>query len=175
LSPFSELRHITKRRQNQETENNQSKQNRRNKMTKQINQCRRSYLLATIAVFIVLSGFGSVFAQKADNYPKPDFSEMEEYWEIVSYEYDFADRQFRVIAKAKQKVVPIWWNVTWRDSKGITIEKFKIVFSLAAVEGAKIGEPLRAQGYSPFKRQMAQVKTIDVKENPDGGDAKLAN
>jgi hypothetical protein len=144
-------------------------------MTKQINQCRRSFLLTTIAVVFVLSGFGSAFAQKADNYPKPDFSEMEEYWEIVSYEYDFAARQFLVIAKPKQKVVPIWWNVTWRDSKGITIEKFKIVFSLGAVNAAKIGEPIRAQGYCPFKRQMAEVKTIDVKENPDGGDAKTAN
>jgi hypothetical protein len=144
-------------------------------VTKQINQCRSSFLLATITVFIVLSGFGSVFAQKADKYPKPDFSAMEEYWEIVSYEYDFAARQFLVIAKPKQKVVPVWWNVTWRDSQGITIEKFKIVFSLGAVNAAKIGEPIRAQGYCPFKRQMAEVKTIDVKENPDGGDGKTAN
>ena len=144
-------------------------------MTKQINRCRRSFLLATIAVFIVLSGFGTVFAQTADKYPKPDFSAMEEYWEIVSYEYDFAEKQFRVIAKPKQKSVPLWWNVTWRDSKGITIEKFKIVFSQGAVQGAKIGEPIRAQGYCPFKRQMAEVKTIDVKEDPNGGDGKTAN
>jgi hypothetical protein len=48
-------------------------------------------------------------------------------------------------------------------------------YGVGAVQAAKIGEPIRAQGYCPFKRQMAEVKTIDVKENPDGGDGKLAN
>ena len=144
-------------------------------MTKQINRSRRSFLLATIAVFIVLSGFGSVFAQKADKYPKPNLSEMEEYWEIVSYEYDFAERQFLVIAKPKQKVVPIWWTITWRDGKGITVSEYDIYSPLAAVQRAKIGEPIRAQGYCPFKRQMVEVKKIDVKEDTGGGDGKTAN
>ncbi len=146
-------------------------------MTKQINQRWQSLLLATIVTFIVLGSSGSVFAQDkaADKYPKPNFSEMEEYWEIVSYEYDFAEKQFRVIAKPKQKVVPIWWTVTWRDSKGVTVTEYDIYFPIGAVQRAKIGEPIRAQGYCPFKRQMAEIKTIDVKEDPGGGDAKTAN
>ena len=47
---------------------------------------------------IIVSGAsGAVFAQ--DKYPKPDFSAMEEYYEIVEYKHDFTDRQFRIIVK----------------------------------------------------------------------------
>ncbi len=148
-----------------------------NKVTKQINQLCQSLLLATLVTFIVLGSSGSVFAQDkaADKYPKPDFSEMEEYWDIVEYEYDFSERQFIVIAKPKKKSVPIWWDITWLDSKGITVSSYTIYFVLAQVNGAKIGAPQRATGYSPFKRQMVEVKSIKVTENTGGGDAKLAN
>ncbi len=56
-------------------------------MKKQIKKSRQSLLLVTIATFIMLGASSSAFAQnKADKYPKPDFSEMEEYWDIVEYE-----------------------------------------------------------------------------------------
>ncbi len=84
-------------------------------MSKQTNQLSQSLLLATIVTFIVLGSFSSVFAQNkaVDKYPKPDFSAMEEYWDIVEWEYDFAPTSnvpnFIIIAKPKQNVVPVWW------------------------------------------------------------------
>ena len=150
-------------------------------MTKQIKQRRHWLMVTAIATFIVLSGFSSVFAQgkAADKYPKPDFSEMEEYWEIVEWEYDFAPTSnvpnFVVIAKPKQKVVPIWWDITWLDSKGVKIVTHTIFFSGGQVQRSQIGDPIRGESKAPFKREMAQVKSVKVKENPDGGDARTAN
>lgn len=84
-------------------------------MKKQINKRWQSLLLTMIAAFIVLGASGSVFAQNktADKYPKPDFSAIEEYWEIVEWEYDFAQNipSFIVIAKPKQKSVPTWFTI----------------------------------------------------------------
>lgn len=146
-------------------------------MTKQINKSLKSFLLTIIAMFIVLGSFGAIFAQKADKYPKPDFSAMEEYWEIVEYEYDFTTMvpNLIVIAKPKQKVVPVWWDITWLDSKGVKIVKHCIFFSAGQVQRSKIGDPIRGESKAPFKREMAQVKSVKVTENPDGGDAKTEN
>lgn len=146
-------------------------------MKKQINKSLKSFLLTIVAMFIVFGASGAVFAQDkaADKYPKPDFTEMEEYWDIVEYEYDFSNRQIIVIAKPKKKVVPIWWDITWLDSKGVTVSSYTIYFLKHQVENGKVGDPQRGTSYCPFKRQMVDVKSIKVTENTGGGDAKLAN
>jgi len=148
-------------------------------VTKQINKRRWSLLLVTIVTFILLGSTGSVFAQNktADKYPKPDFSAMEEYWDIVEYEYDFSGNvpYIYVIAKPKQKAVPIWWDMTWLDNKGVKIVKHTLFFGAGKVQQSKIGDPIRGESHAPFKREMAQVKSVMVKENPDGGDAKTSN
>ena len=148
-------------------------------MKKQINKSLKSFLLTIVAMFIMLGASGAIFAQKTDKYPKPDFSAMEEYWEIIEWEYDFAPTSnvpnFIVIAKPKQKVVPVWWDITWLDSKGVKIVKHCIFFSAGQVQQSKIGDPIRGESKAPFKREMAQVKSVKVTENPDGGDAKTAN
>src|SRR5688572_16125945 len=94
----------------------------------------RSLLLVTIAAVIVLGASNSVFAQNGPA-PKPDFSAMEEYWEVVEYEYDFAANipTINVIAKPKQKSVPTWWTITWRDAKGVAIHTDTIMFNYVQV------------------------------------------
>ncbi len=145
-------------------------------MTKQINQRWQSFLLATIATFIVLGAFSSVFTQKADKYPKPDFSAMEEYFEIVEWEYDFTSgSRFIVTAKPKQKTVPLWWEITWRDAKGVMINQANIHFSMSDIQATKVGEPVRGSSLAPFKRRMSEVKSVTITENPEGGDARTAN
>jgi len=145
-------------------------------MTKQINKSWKSFLLTTVAMFIVLGASGSVFAQtKKDKYPKPDFSAMEEYYEIVEYEYDFTTNipTFIVIAKPKQKVVPTWWEVVWRDSKGVAMTRYRIYFS--DISKTKIGEPTRGSGYAPFKTAMPKVASVTVVEYSDPHEEKTAN
>lgn len=144
-------------------------------MNKQINKRRQSFLLATIATFILLSVSGAVFAQKADKYPKPDFSAMEEYFEIVEHEYDFTTNipTLYVIAKPKQKVVPTWWEVTWRDAKGVAIDRATLYFD--NINKTKIGEPNRGHGYAPFKTKMPRVASITIVEHSDPHEQKTAN
>lgn len=50
-------------------------------MKQQIYKNRKSFLQTAIALLIVPGASGAVFAQ--DKYPKPDFTAMEEYYEIV--------------------------------------------------------------------------------------------
>lgn len=145
-------------------------------MRKQTLAPLRSLLLVTIAAVIVLGTSTSVFAQKGPA-PKPDFSAMEEYWEVVEYEYDYTGNvpNFFVIAKPKQKTVPMWWTVTWRDNKGLVVEQMTLMFMPGTVRQVKIGEPVRARSKAPFKRFMATVKSITVTEDPNGGEESTAN
>jgi hypothetical protein len=135
--------------------------------------------LIIIAGVIVLGASNSVFAQNkaADKYPKPDFSAMEEYWEVVEYEYDFSTMvpNLIVLAKPKQRVVPVGWNITWLDSKGVKLERHTLFFPTGQIQRSKIGDPIRGESKAPFKRFMAQVKSITVEENPYAGDAKTEN
>lgn len=146
-------------------------------MKKQITKCWQSFLLAAFAIFIVPAASSAVFAQ--DKYPKPDFSAMAEYWEVVESEYDFAGGgvpRLNVIAKPKQKSVPMWWDIVWRDEKGIIIDKYSIKFGAVEIGRAKIGEPVQGSSFAPFKKYMPQVKSVTVTgENPSGGDATTAN
>ena len=145
-------------------------------MTKQINKSRKLFLLTVVAIFIVSVASGSAFAQKADKYPKPDFSEMLEYFDIVEHEYEFTGLgSFSVIAKPKQKAVPRWWTITWRDEKGVAIVKHTLMFNSAELSRTKIGEPIRGSAYAPEKRLMPRVKSVTVTENPEGGDGSTAN
>lgn len=145
-------------------------------MTNQINKNWKSFLLTTVAMFIVFGVSGVIFAQKADKYPKPDFSAMDEYFDIVEHEYEFTGLgSFTVIAKPKQKSVPRWWTITWRDEKGVAIVKHTLMFNASELSRTKIGEPIRGSSYAPEKRLMSQIKSVTVVENPEGGDANTAN
>ena len=100
----------------------------------------------------------------------PDFSAMAEYWEVVSYEYDFTGGgvpTFTLIVKRKAEKAPHQWNITWRDANGIRIAG-AYPFILDAFNKAKVGEPVQATSHAPFKDQMSKVKTVTVAEDPDG-------
>jgi hypothetical protein len=144
-------------------------------MTKLINKRWQLLLLATIAALIVQGASGAAFAQKADKYPKPDFTAMEEYYEIVEHEYDFTTNipTLYVIAKPKQKVVPTWWEVTWRDSKGVAIDRALLYFD--DINKTKIGEVTRGHGYAPFKTKMPKVASVTIVEHSDPHEQKTAN
>ena len=144
-------------------------------MTKQINKSLKSFLLTTIAMFIILGASDAVFAQ--DKYPKPDFTVMEEGWEIVEWEYDFTENipAFYVIAKPKKQTVSTWFTITWRDAKGVRITSAAIYFDYFDVQKAKIGEPIRGKSYAPWKREMAKVKSVIVTEHENPHDQKVGN
>ena len=139
-------------------------------MDKQINKRCKSLLLLTIATLILLGASSSAFAQKSWNAktPKPDFSAMEEYYEIVEYEYDFTGGgmpAFYIIAKKKEKKTPTWWRIVWRDAKGVKIADYTFMFRLSDGQEAEIGEPIRGSSYAPWKADMTKVKSITITES----------
>lgn len=138
-------------------------------MKKQINKKWQSLLLATVVTFIVLGASSSAFAQKSwnDKTPKPDFTAMEEYYEIVDYEYDFTGGgvpRFYVTAKKKIKKTPHAWVIVWRDAKGVKIDQATINFNWNDTQETAVGEPIRGDSPAPFKRQMPEIKSVVITE-----------
>jgi hypothetical protein len=138
-------------------------------MTKQTIQHWQALLLVTIAAFIILSASSAASAQKSWNAksPKPDFSAMEEYYEIVAYEYDFTGSNmgtFTIIAKKKIAKTPTTWNVVWRDAEGVKLAGQTLTFPPYQGQEAEIGEPIKGWAYGPWKDNMPKVKTVKVTE-----------
>jgi predicted RND superfamily exporter protein len=140
-------------------------------MIKRITKRWQSLLLATIAAFIVLVASNSVFAQnKADKYPKPDFSAMEEHFDIVDHKYEFdgsGEPLFIVVVKKKQKNAPRYWDIVWRDADGVKVTRSTLIFDFADLQKTEIGEPIRGSAYAPYKRDMPKVKSVVIKEKLD--------
>jgi hypothetical protein len=104
-----------------------------------------------------------------DNYPKPDFSVMEEWYEIVKYEYDFRGMNniplFLVVVKKKVANAPVYFNVGWFDADGIRVGIDSTLIPVqGTIEGVPVGEPFRLRAYAPDKKDMQKVKSIVVKE-----------
>jgi hypothetical protein len=136
-----------------------------------MNQRRQSLMLVALTIVIVLGALPTAFAQKNLNakYPKPDFSALEEYFEVVSYEFDYTSSQSAVpqmfvVAKKKQDKVLRRWDVNWYDADGVKIIPTTPLWFDTA-NNAKVGEPVRASAFAPFKDKMAKVKRIVVTES----------
>lgn len=141
-------------------------------MTKQINKRQQSLLLVIIAIVITLGTSSVVFAQKSmtAKFPKPDFTAMEEYWQVVSYEYDYATGSMPliyVVAKKKAEKVPRYWRITWRDAQGVKILSHTLMFDVFDVRNAKADEPIRASAYAPDNKDIPKIKSVIVTEHED--------
>lgn len=138
-------------------------------MKKLIYKNLKSLLLTIVAMLIVFGASSSALAQKSwnDKTPKPDFTAMEEYYEIVDYEYDFTGGgvpRFYLTAKKKIKKTPHAWIIIWRDAKGIKIDQATIHFNWNETQEAAVGEPIRGDSPAPFKRQMSDIKSVVITE-----------
>lgn len=138
-------------------------------MTKRTVKYWQSLLLLTIAVVVMLGASSAASAQKSWNNksPKPDFSAMEEYYEIVEYEYDFTGSNmgtFTIIAKKKIAKTPTTWNVVWRDEKGVKLVGQTLTFPPYQGQEAEIGEPIKGWSYGPWKDNMPKVKSVKITE-----------
>lgn len=105
-----------------------------------------------------------------DNYPKPDFSVMEEWYEIVKYEYDFrgsnVEPLFLVVVKKKVENAPPYFKVGWFDADGIRVGiNATLIPVQGTIENLPVGEPFRLRAYAPHKKDMERVKSIVVKED----------
>lgn len=101
----------------------------------------------------------------ADDYPKPDFSGIEEWYEVVKYEYDFVDTlpKFVLVVKKKVENAPLHFEIKWFDEDGVVITK-SVFPNLLTKASIPVGEPMRLSAYAPYERQMPKVKTVVVKK-----------
>ena len=137
-------------------------------MKNQKNRHWQSLLPAAIAIVILLGAASTTSAQKSLNakYPKPDFSAMEEFWEIISYEYDFTTNgtpKFTVVVKKKQEKAPRAWDVTWYDGDGVKVGHGFLGFD--TLNQTKVGENARATAICPWKNEMEKVTKVVATDN----------
>jgi hypothetical protein len=104
-------------------------------------------------------------AEKDENgFVKPDFSEMEKYFEIVKTDYDFSLGRFNMLVKAKKKTNIFQWYMTFYDADGVKISDRSFNGNIGSPE---LGEPTKIYGYTPTEKEMKQVARIAITRKPD--------
>lgn len=113
-------------------------------------------LSVLLAAFIMLCGMTTVTsAQDNDKYPKPDFKEMEKWYEVVKFEYNIIDRELKFLVKPKTQSRPGWWKIEWFDGDGVSVYDQELYFK----EDAKVGETIGVASYfrTPTEGQMDKM------------------
>jgi len=98
-----------------------------------------------------------------NGFPKPDFSEMEKYFEIVRTDYDFSLGRFNFLVKATKKTNIFEWYMTFYDADGIKVMERSLNGNMGVPE---IGQPTKIYGYTPTEREMKQVTRITITRKP---------
>ncbi len=99
-----------------------------------------------------------------DGFPKPDFSEMEKYFEIVKYDYNPVDGRVTFVVKAKKETNIFRWYLTAYDADGVKVEETG--FNGNVVTPA-IGEPTRIYSFAPNEKAIKQVTRITIARKLD--------
>lgn len=103
-------------------------------------------------------------AERDENgFPKPDFSEMEKYFEVVRSDYDFSLGRFNLLVKPKKKTNVFEWYLTFYDADGIKVKEASFNANLGSPE---LGEPTKIYGYTPTEKEMKQVTKITITRKP---------
>lgn len=101
--------------------------------------------------------------------PKPDFSAMEQWYEIVKYEYGDAasgDNKLYIIVKAKAEKRPRGgWSVQFRDKDGMLVRPNDSRYG-NGLSGPSaltpVGEPEKIYCYTPGESDMERVVSATV-------------
>jgi hypothetical protein len=130
---------------------------------KKQNQSCLSLVLATLAAILLLGAFNLMLAQDKDEYPKPDFSAMEKWYEIVKYEYSdlSAERKLTVFCKPKVEARPFSFNIQFIDKDGTMVREssFRDYISL---QNARVGETIKTDVYTPSELEMEKITKVRV-------------
>ena len=94
--------------------------------------------------------------------PKPDFSAMEKWFEVVRYEYDPIDRKVHIHYKAKveSNSRPETFKMEFRDKDGMMLQDTTL--SWIVFSGAPAGELTEAHVSTPGEAMMKKVATVKV-------------
>jgi hypothetical protein len=95
---------------------------------------------------------------------KPDFSEMEKYFEIVKYEYNPLDGRVTFVVKAKKQTNIFNWYLTAYDADGVKISELSLNGNVVS---PTIGEPTRIYSFAPNERDIKRVARIAITRKLD--------
>ena len=98
-----------------------------------------------------------VAERNEDGFPKPDFSEMEKYFEIVKYDYNPVDGRVSFVVKAKRQTNIFRWYLTAYDADGVKISELSLNGGSIPLP---IGEPTKIYSYAPNERDIKRVARI---------------
>lgn len=130
-------------------------------------QITKFALPVLFAAFIMLCGMTTATrAQEDDNYPKPDFTEFEKWYEVVKFEYNIHYGKVYLTVKAKKEshMRPHKWDLEWLDADGVRIVKYNFV----GLNMAEVGKPYRAYTLSPTEGEMDRlVKSVKLIRNKE--------
>ena len=121
----------------------------------------QTIVFAAIATLLIFGASASTSAQ--DEYPKPDFSAMEKWYEIVKYEYGdlSADRTLTVFCKPKVEARPYNFLVQYINKDGIVVREtaFRNYISLSS---GRVGETVKTDAYTPSETEMEKITIVRV-------------
>ena len=122
---------------------------------------------AAIAVLFIF-GASSASTSAQDEYPKPDFSAMEKWYEIVKYEYGdlSADRSLTVFFKPKVEARPYSFLVQYINKDGVVVREtaFRNYIELA---NTRVGETAKTDAYTPSETEMEKITIVRVFRKKD--------
>jgi len=103
-------------------------------------------------------------AGKDENgFVKPDFSEMEKYFDIIRYEYEFGTRDLYIVGKMKKKHNPNKWLVEFFDADGARLKWGNTVLHYTSGPDPQVGQVVKMYAGTPTEKQMRdEVKKIVV-------------
>ena len=93
-----------------------------------------------------------------DDYPAPDFSEMEKWYEIVKYEYgDIAanDTSLYYWVKPKTATLPTSFHVDYFDKDGVASTPWSA--GCAFYAGSNVGQVVKCQASTPVEKDMEKM------------------
>lgn len=103
-----------------------------------------------------------------NGFVKPDFSEMENYFEIVRYEYDLPGTAMYVVAKVKKSHNRNSWNSRFYDADGVKIKSSAVEPYVTGGENLKVGEVVKLKIWTPDRGEMRdKVKKFVLTRNID--------
>lgn len=99
-----------------------------------------------------------------EGFPKPDFSEMEKYFEIVKYDYNPVDGRVAFVVKARKQTNIFTWYLTAYDADGVKVSELSFNGNVVTPE---IGEPTRIYSFAPNEKSIKQVTRIAIARKLD--------
>ena len=99
--------------------------------------------------------------QDENGFPKPDFFEMEKYFEVVKYEYDPLNRKLNLVVKSKKETRPTsTWRINFYDADGVAVIDENGIGGISMF--MPVGQPEKGYFYTPTEAQMKRVKKVVV-------------